>query len=86
MTAQPIRLEALEETRERLVREVHARLSDDQRQFLMSFKSGKPDWSLLQVPDAAKMPAVIWKLINIRKMPKAKHKKALDKLEKVLFG
>ncbi len=43
MTAQPIRLEALEETRERLVREVHARLSDDQRQFLMSFKSGLPD-------------------------------------------
>ena len=86
MTAQPIRLEALEEIRERLVREVHARLSDDQRQFLMSFKSGTPDWSLLQVPDAEKMPAVMWKLINIRKMPKAKHKKALDKLEKVLFG
>ncbi len=86
MTAQPIRLEALEETRERLVREVQTRLSDAQRQFLMSFKSGTPDWSLLQVPDAEKMPAVIWKLINIRKMPKAKHKEAMNKLEKVLFG
>ena len=86
MTAQPIRLEALEETRERLVREVQNRLSDDQRHFLMSFKSGAPDWSLLQVPDAEKMPAVIWKLINIHKMPKAKHKEALQKLEKVLFG
>lgn len=86
MTAQPIRLEELEETRRSLVNLIQDRLNDDQRGFLMSFKSGTPDWSLLPSPDVAQLPAVKWKLINIRQMPEAKHKKAVEKLEKVLFG
>lgn len=86
MTAQPIHLSELEETRRRIVNLIRDQLNDAQRNFLISFKAGRPDWSLLPQPDVANLPAVKWKLINIRQMTEAKHKKAMEKLERVLYG
>jgi len=86
MTAQPIRLAELEETRHRLVRVIRDRMSDDQRKFLMSFKSGAPDWSLLPFPEVERLPAIQWKMLNLARMSPDKRRQAAEKLEKILFG
>jgi len=76
----------LEETRRTLVDMVQDRLTEAQRKFLFSFKQGEPEWPLLSVPLAEHLPAVQWKLINIRRMTKTKHAAAAEKLKKILFG
>jgi hypothetical protein len=86
MAMQDVRVEELEETRSRLVNLIQGRLSDTHRKFLLTFKQGEPDWSLFSSHDAAQLPAVKWKLINIRRMTKAKHAAAVKNLERVLFG
>lgn len=86
MTRQPVRVEELEETRLTLVDLIQARLTDAQRRFLISFKKGETDWSLLSLPGVEQLPAVQWKLINIRRMPKTKHAAAVEKLREILFG
>ncbi|WP_230460542.1 nucleotidyl transferase AbiEii/AbiGii toxin family protein [Sansalvadorimonas verongulae] len=53
-------------------------------QFLLSVKRKYPDWTLFQYPEAANLPAVKWKMINIEKMPGQQHQAALQKLEAVL--
>ncbi len=85
MALQEVRVEELEETRSCLVKLIQSRLSDTHRKFLLTFKKGEPDWSLFSFPDAAQLPAVKWKLINIRRMTKAKHATAVKNLERVLF-
>ena len=60
---------------------------DSDRAFLLSFKEGDPDWRLLDVEKAQKLPAILWKLQNIRKLielsPK-KHQNQFAKLKEVL--
>jgi len=47
-------------------------------------KTGKPEWDLLGLTGVEELPAVKWKLMNIKKMEKKKHKKALEKLRNYL--
>jgi len=86
MTSDAVRPELLLETRSRLITEINEKLSDRQRQFLLSVKRGEPDWRLMNKSEVKHLPAIQWKLHNIRKMPKQKHKAALAKLERVLYG
>lgn len=86
MTLIDTRLEELEAVRERVVGNIHERFTDAQKQFLLSFKQGEPDWKLLNRPGIEQFPAIQWKLHNIRSMPGKKHKAALAKLEKALYG
>ena len=79
--------EAYEETRERLLAEIHASLTASERAFLVSFKEGKPDWKLLPLPKLPNMPAVQWKLLNIHRLivrNPEKHKEILKALEETL--
>ena len=84
MTTEHVPLEQLLDARECMIVELHARLTDQDRAFLLSFKRGKPDWALCSLPDAANLPAVRWKLHNLGNMRKAQHQQALAKLEQVL--
>ena len=84
MTNEHVPLEQLLDARECMIVELHARLTDQDRAFLLSFKRGKPDWALCSLPDAANLPAVCWKLHNLGNMRKAQHQQALAKLEQVL--
>jgi hypothetical protein len=86
MTMQPVSDADLEVTRRALVKLIRERLTDAQRRFLLSFKQGEPEWSLLPMPGVAQLPAVQWKLINIGRMSKAKHAAAVEQLKQVLFG
>jgi len=82
--AAPVSLEDLVEARERLIRTVHARLGAREKQFLISLKRMEPDWDLLGVPGADTLPAIRWKLHNLGEMGAARHKAAVDNLERVL--
>ena len=65
MTVDPVSLEKLLETRARLRAELPQRLTGEQRQFLTGLARAQPDWTLLQCPHAADLPALRWKLQNL---------------------
>jgi len=81
--------EDFERTRIELVDKLFKILSDDDKNFLISFKKGQPDWELLPFKDVARLPAVQWKLLNIRTLSKdnpKKYAKQLRLLEEKLYG
>ena len=59
-------------------------LTDDEKEFLISFKKGTPKWELIPVTILKDLPGVQWKLLNISKMNKQKHQHAVEKLVRVL--
>jgi len=59
-------------------------LDRDEKEFLLSIKRGKPEWELLGIEHLDRLPALQWKLINIREMDSAKHRAALKRLTEVL--
>lgn len=88
MTMVPFSYDDYLSTRERLFQEVPAWLSEVERQFLISFKQGNPDWELLPVPVLKDLPAVQWKLKNIQHLltqDPAKHAQQQKRLESILF-
>lgn len=54
------------------------------KQFLISFKRGEPDWTLLGLPAARELPAVRWKLENLSKLPAGKRADLLKRLNAAL--
>lgn len=84
MTNTPVALEQLLAVREQMIATLHRLLTDQDREFLLSVKRGKPDWGLCALPNAANLPAVRWKLHNLAAMKPAQHKQALAKLERAL--
>ena len=84
MTFEPVVLDELENVRNKLFHLVKIFLSAEERHFILSVKSGLPDWSLFPVRAIEKLPAIQWKLKNILRMPQGRHKTALDRLRKFL--
>jgi hypothetical protein len=84
MTYIKVSLEELEAARTELVKTIGRKLTETERQFILSVKKGSPQWELFDLEGIERMPAVQWKLINISRMDKKKHMAALRKLEKCL--
>lgn len=86
MTNEPVELSELIETRSRMVAALQAHFTERDQDFLLSFKQGKPDWTLFDEPSAAELPAIRWKLMNIQRLSKNKdkHQQQLEKLENTL--
>lgn len=70
MTAEPVPLEALLATRERLMQEIQQGLDDDERRFLLSLVAGMPEWALLGIGHLEHLPGVRWKLQNLAQLRK----------------
>ena len=84
MTETPVTVEELVEARETLISDIVGRMPRDHKRFLLSFKQGQPDWSLLGLPKAKDLPAVRWKLLNLAKLAKDKRAALLDRLTEAL--
>jgi hypothetical protein len=87
MTKDPVALEGLLTARERLIAEIPETLDEKERRFLLSLKSLQPDWSLLELPNIERLPALQWKLKNLENLAArnaAKHKMMLENLKKCL--
>jgi hypothetical protein len=79
-----ISVEMLRDARVRLIRGIHQGLSDEDREFLLELKRGRPDWKRFPLPGVSELPAVRWKMSNLERMAPAKHADALAKLSQVL--
>ncbi|MDI7865296.1 hypothetical protein MRS76_25715 [Rhizobiaceae bacterium n13] len=44
------------------------RLDDKAMRFLLSLHDGEPDFDAIGLPQAAELPAVRWKLLNLEKL------------------
>ncbi|MHB0776033.1 nucleotidyl transferase AbiEii/AbiGii toxin family protein [Halomonas sp. WWR20] len=87
MTKTPARLEELQNIRERLITDIQSRFDENTKRFLLSLHDGVPDFFVIGRPQAADLPAVRWKLINLEKLKHenaAKHAKQRDELEALL--
>ena len=85
MTQEPVALADLEAAREAIIAAMIADMPDAHRHFLVGFKRGEPDWELLGIPDAQRLPAVLWKQRNLDRLPANKRRELAAALEKVLF-
>jgi hypothetical protein len=81
MTAEAVNLEDLTVIPEKMVRALKDNFTQQDYEFLISFKKGEPNWSLAPSEQIQYLPAVQWKLLNIRKMPKQKHLESIKLLE-----
>ena len=85
MTNFSVDIKELINIRKQLVELIHEKLTNSDRQFLLSLKMAEPNWSLMDFTDLDQFPAIQWKLLNIKKMDKVKHKLAVAKLKSVLM-
>jgi hypothetical protein len=68
MTIEHVPLETLLAARERLIGDIRGRTDGAAAEFLLSLHDAQPDFSLIGLPEAANLPAVRWKLVNLRKL------------------
>lgn len=86
MTFETVSLEELYAVQERMLTALQRHFTARDKDFLLSFKRGKPNWELFDQPQAAELPAIRWKLQNLNVLAKNKEKytEQLSKLEAVL--
>lgn len=84
MSVNPVTLGALLDARQRLIDILASSLDDAERAFLLSMSSGEPDWNVLGFEGLEKMPALQWKLLNIRKMDAQKRDEQFRVLRRIL--
>jgi predicted nucleotidyltransferase component of viral defense system/DNA-directed RNA polymerase subunit L len=84
MTNERITMDELVEVQHTLPKLILDELTEEEKLFLISFQQVHPLWNLIPVPHLQDMPAVQWKLLNIKKMDKQKHQKMGNKLQEVL--
>ncbi|WP_425965005.1 hypothetical protein [Rhizobium nepotum] len=68
MTTQPVSLDDLKTAREQMTADLLARLDDNALRFLLSLHDGEQDFEAIGLPQAADLPAVRWKVLNLEKL------------------
>jgi hypothetical protein len=84
MARDAVPFDILIETRRRLIEELNAGLTQNERLFLFSMKMGEPEWNRLPIANLESLPALQWKLKNIRSMDPFRRQRAVEKLKQVL--
>ncbi len=87
MTRELFSYEDFEKTRIDLITKIKEVLSETDKKFILSFKSGTPDWSINSFHLFQKFPSIRWKLQNIQKLKTTspeKYKVLFDKLKQIL--
>jgi predicted nucleotidyltransferase component of viral defense system len=87
MTRQAVPMADLVEARARLIADLAARFGDPIGRFLLSLHDAAPDFGLIGLPQAAALPAVRWKLLNLERLKRenpAKHAEQRALLEAVI--
>ena len=87
MARQQVAFDELLAVRERLQAELPAALSPEHRRFLVSLVEAEPNWNVAPCLHLAEMPAIRWKLENLRKLKGSnptKFRQQSDELKKRL--
>ena len=83
MTDIPFSYADYESTRLELIAEINRMLSEADKEFLLSFESGEPEWSKCCAGNLRDHPSVKWKLQNILKLRESNLKKFASGIEKL---
>ncbi|MGN8023865.1 nucleotidyl transferase AbiEii/AbiGii toxin family protein [Phyllobacterium sp. 22229] len=87
MTTAPVNLGELKNARVRLTDDLLTRLDDSAMRFLLSLHDTEPDFEAIGMPQAANLPAVRWKLLNLTKLKEQnpeKHAQQRQEIENIL--
>ena len=88
MTDEPFSYEDYEASRHNLIDIVNNGFDENDKDFLVSFEEGAPDWEKCCAGDLSQYPSVKWKQQNIAALKKKNPKKHREGMEKLLkhFG
>jgi len=78
-----------ETTRKQLIEQVNQNIARIDKEFLLSFESGSPEWEKCCAGDLSSFPSIQWKLKNIQTLKETNPSKfnvGVEKLRKFLFG
>ena len=81
MTAISFNYKDFERTRNQLIKTIDSQMTTDERMFLISIQNGNPEWDQLGISGLDSLPALKWKIENVRKMKKEKLEDATQKLK-----
>lgn len=86
MIRAPVTCRELAATRDQLIRRLQRDLNSSERAFLLSLKRGEPQWDLIPVAHMREMPAIQWKLRNVRQLAtrRRQHEAAIRRLRELL--
>jgi len=85
MNPEPFTYGDFEKSRKELINVIHENLTSKDREFILNFGKGTPDWSIY---DFERFPAVQWKLQNLTKLKNnnpSKYDDLVSDLKKVLY-
>ena len=88
MTETPFGYEDYLESRTALLSLVNGGLTITDKEFLLSFEQGEPDWNKCCAGDLSQCPSVQWKLLNIGKLKESnpvKFEQGVNKLRRYLL-
>jgi Nucleotidyl transferase AbiEii toxin, Type IV TA system len=68
LTNDEVTLTLLEQTQERVITQLPRALSSNHRDFLLSLVRAEPAWDLMPFSNLQHLPALQWKLLNLRKL------------------
>ena len=83
MTTTKFSYSDFEFTRRNLLEMVHNMLNEQDKKFLLSFKSTTPEWDLIDIKGLSELPAIKWKLLNIKKLAQENPQKHADFVQKL---
>jgi len=83
MTDIPFSYEEFETTRHKLITDVNQLMTKEDKQFIISFESGKPQWNGYEFEYFKNYPSVKWKQFNLEKLGKQNSLKLEEKATKI---
>ena len=88
MSDVPFEYADFETTRKELIENVNKNLNDTDKEFLLSFESGSPEWEKCCAGDLSSFPSIQWKLKNIQNLKdtnSSKFNEGVEKLRRFFF-
>jgi len=83
MSDVPFDYSDFETTRKELIENVNQNFTDTDKEFLLSFESGSPDWEKCCAGDLSGYPSIQWKLKNIQNLKDTNSSKFTKGVEKL---
>ena len=83
MTDTAFTYEEYEEARAKLIADVNAMMTAEDKAFLVSFEMGEPDWDKFAFPYFKDYPSVQWKLVNLLKLKKQNPAKLREEAQRL---
>ena len=84
MTKEDVPLQTLYDARDKLIADIQGRLHGKVAEFLEGLQLGEPDFTLIELPEASELPAIRWRLINVKKFMRDSPKRHSEQTKKLI--